>query len=402
MRCQPSSKLLIVIEFRVPSEDDHPAMVRQLREGFGGDEYTDEAAAREKPLLDFDRFRVAYDTAQRRIVGTSGTWELELTLPGLARLPMAGLTWVAVSPVHRRQGVFRGMLDAIHADVAARGEPLAGLLASEGTIYERFGYAVATTQRIARVDRRMVALDERFSAPGGGVRLLPGNDPAIVDALAPRWERYRRRTVGELSRTEAWHGALAAESGWDATYALHDGGYAAWKIKPDWAPAPPHHELTVREFVASTPEARDALWSTILAMDLVGPVVVRSLPVDASLPYQLTNPRAVATEGLVDMLWLKVLDVSRVFGARTYGADDEMVFEVDGARWTVGNGGCSRTRKRPDFVVDPTVLGALVLGGVSLHMLAAARRLSARSDAALARANLLFRTFPEPHCQTHF
>ena len=48
------------------------------------------------------------------------------------------------------------------------------------------------------------------------------------------------------------------------------------------------------------------------------------------------------------------------------------------------------------------MLGALVLGGVSLHTLAAARRLEARSAEVLRRADLLIRTFPGPFCQTGF
>ena len=43
-------------------------MVRQVREAFGGDEYTDERAEQELPLIDFDRFRVADDTPLRRVV----------------------------------------------------------------------------------------------------------------------------------------------------------------------------------------------------------------------------------------------------------------------------------------------------------------------------------------------
>lgn len=396
-----------MIEIRTPSGDDHPGMVRQVREAFGGNSYDDAAAEREAKVIDFDRFRIAYDTVLKRVVGTAGTWAFDLTLPGLAQLPMAGLTWVAVSPTHRRQGVLRQMIEAIHDDVVGRGEPIAGLLASEATIYSRFGYAVAAWDRSVRIDRRLVQLDGRYVAPRGDVRLLPGNDESLLGELMPRWDRYRRTRVGELSRSEQWQRNLVDRRSWDATYALHDDGYAAWKIKQDWDQPFPNNQLTVVDFVASTDAARDSLWSTILTMDLVGPVVVPALPLDDPLPSLLTNFRAAATESVADMLWLNVFDMARTFGARTYGTDDDIVVEVAnlterGARWKIGNAGCRRVRSRADVIVDQAAIGALVLGGTSLHTLAAARRLSARNDDVLRRAEHLFRSHPDPWCQTHF
>jgi len=85
---------------------------------------------------------------------------------------------------------------------------------------------------------------------------------------------------------------------------------------------------------------------------------------------------------------------------RSYGVDDDMVIDVGGRRWSVGTSGCTRVRRRPDLVIDPGMLGALVLGGVSPQTLHAGHRLDARSPEALRRANALFRTFPDPNCQT--
>ena len=65
-------------------------------------------------------------------------------MPGGARLPMAAVSMVTVHPTHRRRGVLRRVMDAQLDDVARRGEPLAGLTASEASIYERFGYGTAT------------------------------------------------------------------------------------------------------------------------------------------------------------------------------------------------------------------------------------------------------------------
>ena len=78
------------------------------------------------------------------VVGMALFLDLRLTVPGGAVLPMAGVSWVAVAPTHRRRGALRGMFDELHARMTAKGYPLAGLEASEAGIYGRFGYGAAT------------------------------------------------------------------------------------------------------------------------------------------------------------------------------------------------------------------------------------------------------------------
>ena len=53
-----------MIELRTPTSDDYPAMGRQIHESFGASE--PDELQREQMLIDFDRFRIAYDTAARR------------------------------------------------------------------------------------------------------------------------------------------------------------------------------------------------------------------------------------------------------------------------------------------------------------------------------------------------
>ena len=67
-----------------------------------------------------------------------------MTLPGGAAVPTGGVTWVSVAVTHRRQGLLGRLLEATHEDIDGRGEPLAALTASEGGIYERFGYGIAS------------------------------------------------------------------------------------------------------------------------------------------------------------------------------------------------------------------------------------------------------------------
>ena len=78
--------------------------------------------------------------AEGSMAGTAMSFAMELTVPGQVQVPMAGVSYVAVHPLHRRRGVLRALMRSQLDDLHARGVPLAGLGASEAGIYGRFGY----------------------------------------------------------------------------------------------------------------------------------------------------------------------------------------------------------------------------------------------------------------------
>src|SRR5690606_4513576 len=86
-------------------------------------------------------------------VATVGSWIAPLTVPG-GELPMWAVSEVTVAPTHRRRGIARAMLEGELRAAAAAGVPLAGLTASEATIYGRYGFGPATWQTRWRVDTR--------------------------------------------------------------------------------------------------------------------------------------------------------------------------------------------------------------------------------------------------------
>ena len=65
---------------------------------------------------------------------------------------------------------------ACHDDIDARGEPVAMLFASEGGIYERFGYGVATRLWQIEIDNRVAELRPELAPAPGSVRFLRGDD----------------------------------------------------------------------------------------------------------------------------------------------------------------------------------------------------------------------------------
>ncbi|HSB88187.1 MAG TPA: GNAT family N-acetyltransferase [Ilumatobacteraceae bacterium] len=397
----------VPLTFRTAVESDWPAICRTDGRAFGVS-YSDDDIARSRTIHDLGRFQLAIDGKQ--IVAIVGAYTLRVTVPGGGQLPMGGLTWVSTATTHRRQGLLSRLMERYFADVDRRGEPVAMLAASEGGIYERFGFGICTQVRSTSIDRRFVQLREEFRPRRGAVRFVEG-DEALQHMIAI-WPRYCRLRAAEVDRSEAWHRhlmQLRAESmgGYGpAFYLAHRDGYAAYRIEPQWNEGRPAHNLRIAELIAATPDAHAALWHTLLGIDLVGPILSRQSPIDDPLPFLLTDQRAFQTTGLSDGNWANVRDIGACLAARTYSTNDGFVVDVDGSRWAIDGGPdgatCKRARTRPHLTMDHPSIGALLFGGVRPSMLAAGRRLQARDAAVLRRADAFFVTAPAPHCQTMY
>jgi predicted acetyltransferase len=400
------------IEYRVPTEEEWPALAHADGRGFGFT-YSDERRDETRPIIDLSRFRIARDSGE--IIGIVGSFAFDVTVPGGATVPMGGVTWVSVAATHRRRGVVTRLMADVHADIDSRGEPLANLGASEATIYERFGYGIATHQRTSRIDVRNAHVRDDVRPEPGSVRFM--GDGEARQHLPPLWDRFRRVRAAEVTRSPELHEMIArirsrADDGSSAAFHLrHDDGYASYRIKEEWSHGWANNELQLGEFVAVTPAAHLALWDTLVNIDLVATITSRVIPEDDPLPYLLTNYRSVRTMALTDGVWVNVRDPATVFAARTYGTDDRFVVEVaDGnappRRFAIegapDGASCRPVRTKPDLIMTAATLGGLLYGGVKPSRLAAGRKITPRNVDVLRRADLFFPTAPLPYCVTPY
>ena len=399
------------IEIRVPSDDDWPAVCHADGRAFGFS-YTEQERDERRPSTDLSRFRIACDAGE--IVGIVGSYAFDVTLPGGATLPMGGVTWVSTAATHRRQGIVRLLMDALHRDIADRGEPLANLTASESSIYERFGYGIASNTRVAQISVRGVDVAEQHRQPAGAVRFM--SEKEARDVVPALWDRYRLTRAGEVSRRPEIHDFILSfrarpDDGASGTFWLrHADGFASYRIADVWADGYANHELRLVELCALTPEAHAALWQTLLNVDLVATIKTRTVAEDDPLPFLLTDYRALRTTALNDGLWVKVLQPEVALATRTYATDDRLVVEItegDAPGCYAIEGGptgsaCKSVRTTPDLTMSSASLGALLYGGVRPSRLLAGRRLEARNDDALRRADLFFPMAPLPYCITHY
>src|SRR6476469_7890987 len=125
-----------------------------------GAENTLEDAERFAKWIDLERMHIALEGD--RIVGGAGAFSYEMSVPGGASVPAAGVTVVGVLPTHRRRGVLSAMMKAQLEDCRERGDAVAYLWASEGTIYGRFGYGLAARTGEMHLARERTTFAEPF------------------------------------------------------------------------------------------------------------------------------------------------------------------------------------------------------------------------------------------------
>jgi predicted acetyltransferase len=372
-------------------------------------EYTDADRMRYERIDEPERSLAWF--AEGRIVATTAAFTRALTVPR-AQVPCAGVTAVAVVPTHRRRGLLTSMMRRQLDEIREGPEPLAALWASEGSIYGRFGYGVATLHARLLARRPAARLASR-PALGDPLRAGPAADH--VEAMRAIHARVLPTRPGMFARPGPWWGDRLhdPESNRDGAHPLRavvaDDGYALYAVKPgfdeDYGPA---GEVRIRELVAATPEARALIWSFLLDQDLTSRIVWELAPVDEPLWLMVTDPPSVR-RALNDALWLRLVDVERALSARAYATDPDVVLEVSDpfcpwneGRYRLSGGACERTDADPDLALDVSALGAAYLGGTTLHELALAGRVRELRPGALARASAAFRGDVAPWCPEMF
>jgi predicted acetyltransferase len=387
-----------------------------------GEELTDAEFDDWRHTLEPDRLIAAFDGDTP--IATAGAVTFRLTVPG-GEVGAAGVTAVGVEPGHRRQGVLRSLMRHQLDDVRARGEPLAILWASEGPIYQRFGYGLGAMSASFEIDRERTAWLRPWE-PQGRMRLVDAAE--ALATFPPVYERMRAVTPGALSRTEDWwrwgivHDAEHMRHGASPKYRYlyeSDGaaeGYAIYRVKGDWDERGPRGQVLVVEALAATPRAERAVWGFLFGVDLTRSVKAGRVPFPHPLQLELADPRALGlTVG--DGLWVRLVDLPAALAARRYGAADVLVLDVADAfcpwnagRWRLAAGGAAgsaaatveRTDDPADLGLDVADLGAAYLGAFRPSELARAGRVLERTPGALRRADLLFAAERAPFCGTMF
>jgi len=350
-----------------------------------------------------------------QLVGTADAVTSGLTLPGGAVVGHAAVTHIGVLPSFTRKGIATELIRHQLRDFAARGEVVATLRASEATIYERYGYGVASLSQTVEVRTARAALRPDVGT-GGPVRLLDTGE--AWDVLPRIYAAHRPSRPGTIDRPQVWWRALRlrAESSPGPSYvAVHgepgsESGFARYRpVDTEAWFVSDQRTIAVEDFFAPTRDAYFGLLRFLLGLDLIDRVVFWMLPVDDPLPWLLVDRRAVRVTAVRDETWLRVIDAEAALATRRYAGDGTLTITVkdpllpnNSRSFTVSGDDAQPTERPARLHAGIEGLAAVLLGGTTWRSLAAAGLAGTDDPAALAVADRLFAVAEAPHAGFFF
>jgi predicted acetyltransferase len=407
-----------MVDIRPLTDADMPAL-RRIDDVAFGITQSDARWAAASPALERDRQVGAFDAAE--LVGHAAAFTHELTVPGGSSagrvVPAAGVTWVMVSPTHRRRGVLRALMHDQLTSLHESGEAVATLWASEPLIYQRFGYGLASRRLGLVVPRPHAAL---WGEPADDVKLTIGAVADLREACVSVYEAVRPDRPGMVSRSaDAW-----TESSYDDTtpgagssvlrcLVARDGagtpvGYAWYQTKPSWDGGVPGGDVVVHEALACTPAGRRAVLGFLLDVDLMARTQFWNQPVDDTLVWMLADLRR-SQPTLVDGLWVRLVRLEEALAERGYSAPVDVVLEVvdstcpwNEGRWRLSadldGAEVTRSSDPADLTLDVSELGSAYLGDGTLLPAAEAGRVQEHTPGAARALHRAMRGERAPWC----
>ena len=189
----------MTIEFALVGPERHEEFSGPLLTAFGI-RFDPERAARSKRLPELVQRIAAFDG--EKVVGSAGGFRFEMTTPG-GTVAMSGLTMVGVLATHRRRGILTRMMRLHLEEARDHGQPVSALWASEGSMYGRYGYGLASLNGVMSLERER-AVFKRPASQEGVLRLLDENEAR--EPFRDVYERLRPSVPGMLAFAGAARG----------------------------------------------------------------------------------------------------------------------------------------------------------------------------------------------------
>lgn len=401
------------VEIRTIAEDEFETWMRAIESAFGG-HVSPEDVQNERKVIDPARCLAAVDGDN--IVGCASSVVFEMTVPG-GTIPTIGITGVGVVPTHRRRGVNTALMRRQLDDIRDEGFAIAALFASEGGIYGRFGYGLATFDAFVDIETSRSAF-----VPGsegdGRVRLVERD--AAKDRYLSIFDESRLTRPGAMRMEPNWFDYEFAEKHFGEErkffFAFHEtgkdvDGVAVYTIKHNWSGVP-QNEVELYALDALNSSAYAQMWRFVLDLDLVSKLTAWSRPADEPLLHLLREPRRLNMR-LKDGMWVRLLDIPRALTARRYPHEGRIVFDVRDAfcPWNEGRyaldaraegATCEQTDDEAELLLTTNELAAAYLGGSTFSQLHRAGRVSEERAGAIGTADAMFAWDPPPWAMLHF
>lgn len=406
------------LEIRPCRSDEIKHYLVTCEAAFGID-IRDEHINRLAAVIEPERTLAAYEDGA--MVGTTGAYRFTYSVPG-GQLPAAGVTLTGVLPSHRRRGVLTALMRRQLDEVRSWNEPIAVLWASEGTIYQRFGYGMATQQAAIDVERHHVRFRDP-SPPRARATFLSEEEAA--KSIGNVYEEIRKGTPGMFVRSEEWwrnHRLADPAEDREGAGPLFrvlfelDGrpvGYALYRVRNSWGDdGLPQGDVEVLEAMGVDGTSTREVWMYLFGVDLVSRLKSYFLPADHPLKWLLEEPRRLRAN-VRDAVWVRVVDLQGALAGRGYLHDGSIVFDFRDAfcPWNAGvwrldvskgQGHAERSDEEPHVRLGAEELGAVYLGGATFAELHRAGRVQELKLGGLRTLDSLFAADVVPWCPEIF
>jgi predicted acetyltransferase len=336
-------------------------------------------------------------------VGTYAGYTKSINVGGGSLVDAYLVSDVTVRATHRRRGMLRHLMTDRLAAAAASGHTLAALTASESTIYRRFGFGPAT--RLRRITVKLATPFTLLAQPQGRVEMT---SPELLKAVAPRiFAAFHQTQPGSVDRQGQYQNSYAGldyETGTPdltvraAVHVPSGGREADGFVLYTMGSEGSRSVLTITDLVAPSRDAFLGLWDFLGSIDLVDEIRWSKAPIENPLLHALAGSRALETDGEVDHVWLRILDVPAALSTRPYACDGTLTLRVhdklghaDGTFRLEVEGGVGHATRVGDSTpasleLDAATLATLYLGGVAATLLGAAGLIAEHRPGALTLA----------------
>jgi predicted acetyltransferase len=383
----------VTIEIRPATADELPELLRILTTSLA-------QPAENFAALQPDFTLCAFDDG--RLASIHGSWPLTMRFNGKA-VPISGVTTVSTDPPDRQKGYLRQLVTRHFQELHDQGErPLAVLFASQAAIYQRYGYAVVSTQYQYDIEPRYIQFNEPLETPGT-LRYLDPDPEADFGTLVGLYREYREHRTGEVHRGKPmWDaGILSAPAPGETRVVVvyeEDGelqGYAIYRTGPGTAPWPePDHQCHIDDIVWLTPQAYRAFWELFAKMQLVRRIEWHNVAGDDPLPHLLLEPRMLRRRSSEQLL-ARIVDVEGSFRGRGYEESERLSFALDddlctwnSGQWQIYTGPDDAEVTKlesgtPDISLKAGTLAMLLFGQITASQAARYGKLTVHNSDAL-------------------
>ncbi len=357
--------------------------------------------------------------ADGEVATTYAAWPLQIRYNGRA-IPMAGVTWVATHPAHRRKGHLRAIVRRHFEQLHEEGRvAMAGLHPAAAAIYRRYGYGTITERRTYRFDPRDLVFAHPRDVPG---RIREADPDAEFGLLVDVYRRYRegRNALVHRGRAMWLAGPLAPPPPGLRRVALvyeeagETLGYVVFHHGPGLARhgAGPNNLLRVQDLFSLSPNATRALWRAMGSYDAVGEITWNNAGPDDPLPHMLVEPRML-NPVVRDGIMARLVSVDRALEFRPYPIDTEVTFRLaddfcpwNSGEWRLSTGGEGGSMRRADgerieATLAPDTLAQIAWGFLRPSVAWRAGLLEVDDESVLDRWDDAFRTTYPPHEMEH-